>query len=180
MDRLFGYLPENIYGEEHHVKVLQSALEKQSDCLINSRDDLVKQARPSTATWGMSFYEKELGITPDETKPLEQRLSVIRAKRRGRSTTKIEMLKNMAAGFYNGDIEVVDHIKQFWVEIKFMSDTGMPPNIEDLKSVVAEVIPAHLEVTYVIFYNTHNVLSNFTHNQLALYTHRELRKKKLR
>jgi len=175
---LMKLLPDVAYNDEPHVQVFQDAIGTQVTSIQGARDDMKRQACPATATWGMAFYESSWGLVVDENKPMDQRLAAWRAKRRGVGTTTVEVIKNIAESFYNGEVDVVEHKKEFWFEVIFLSQTGIPPNLADLQFAIEEVKPAHMEAVYVVIWNIHNILGQLTHDQLSQYTHEELRTKK--
>ena len=55
---LLEMLPRAAYHDEAHVGDFQGAVGRQMDAAEAARDDLMKQARPATATWGMTIYER--------------------------------------------------------------------------------------------------------------------------
>ena len=174
--KLMDFIPEIAYNNEPHIQVFQDAIDKQVTAIQLARDDFLLQARTSTATsWGMANYERDWGLTVDEHKSIDQRLAAWRAKRRGVGTTTVAVIENIAESFYNGDVDVIEHKKEFWLEIIFKSYTGVPPNMQDLQFAIEDVIPAHMEVIYVVLFNTHDILRQFTHDQMSQYTHDELR-----
>lgn len=63
------------------------------------------------STWGLARWEREFGITPDESKPIEQRRSVIRSKIRGIGTVNAALLDSVAESFEYGQVEVTDYMK---------------------------------------------------------------------
>lgn len=173
---LLEMLPEACYHGEPHVAVLQDAVEKQVRRVQAARDDLKSQARPSTAaSWGMSHYERAWGLPVDESKPLDQRLAAWRARRRGVGAITAAVIKSIAQSFYDGEIQVAEHKREFWFEVVFKSRIGIPPGLEELKAIIENVKPAHMEAVYTVLWNTHESLSGFTHQQLSKYTHEQLR-----
>lgn len=177
--RLPEYIPYITYSGEKHVADFQSAVDTVWQKAIEDFDDFLLQLSPVTATWGLKFYENEYGIKVNEKKPIEERRSHLLAKMRGVGTTTVEMVKRIADSFYNGEIEVEEHNSGYWFEVKFISDVGIPPNLQDFYAVIEEVKPAHLGIEYYILYNIHQYLSAYTHRELRHYTHEELRKRKL-
>lgn len=146
---LMDMLPVPVYNGEPHVVAYQEALSKQVRAVETARDDFLLQARPSTATWGLSRYEREWGLPVDESKPLDQRLAIWRSRRRGYGVTTEEAIKRIAESFYNGQVDVVQHRGEFWIEIFFRSPSGNPINIADIRDAINEVIPAHVECVYM-------------------------------
>lgn len=176
---LMRHLPEHLYSGEAHVADLQGAFGAQAGAVAAARDDLLLQARPSTATWGLERYEREYGILPDRSKTPAQRLAFWRAKRRGQGTVTREYLRNVAAGYSGGLAEVEEFPAQHRFVIRFTGCLGVPPGIEDFKALVEELKPAHLAVEYQYTYNTHGDLAGRTHRFLGGYTHGQLRQTRL-
>lgn len=176
---LIDMLHDPAYHRERHVEILLAALGKQVEKIQFARDDIKLQCRPATATWGMSKHEREWGLPVDTSKPIDQRLAAYRSRRRGVGSTTEETIKNIANSFYNGEISIIQHKKEFWIEITFASQIGIPPNMDDLKATISEIIPAHMEVVYMIIWNTQSLLKKYTHRQLAAMTHRQIREDEL-
>lgn len=146
---MMDMLPDSAYNSEPHIVAYQEALNKQVQKVEAARDDFLQQARPGTATWGMSRYEREWGILVNEDNPLDKRLAIWRSRRRGYGVTTVEAIKRIAESFYNGQVDVVQHRGEFWVEIFFRSPSGNPINIADIRDAVSAVIPAHVECVYM-------------------------------
>ena len=71
---------------------------------------------------------------------------------RGTGTVTKTMMKNVAASFVNGDIEIIEYPSQYCFAVKFTSRTGIPYNIADIQAMVEEIKPAHLAVEYIFTY----------------------------
>lgn len=177
--KLFDYLPSKTYNGESYTKDFLQAVGKETEKLWSAWQDLLLQISPYTATWGLSFYEKEYGILSDLQKPLEQRRSLLIARMRSRGTTTPEKIKKIADSYANGSVEVEEHNGEYWIELVFTSHIGVPSNIQDLLETLEIIKPAHLGLGYKEVFNTHEYLSQFPHEFLFEYTHEELRRKKL-
>lgn len=176
---LFQHLPQDQYNQEPSIVEFQQAIEKEGVALGYAVEDFFLQLSPHTATWGLSFYEEEYGIQPDEQKPLTLRRERLLAKMRGRGTTSKSLLKIVTSSFYNGEVEIREHSEENWFELIFISHDGIPERLDDLKEIISEIVPAHLGFEFTILFNTHAYLSQFPHEFLAGYTHDELRIKRL-
>ena len=73
---------------------------------------------------------------------------------RGTGTTTVAMIQNVSESFVNGEVAVVEHNDQYRFDIEMLSVIGIPPNMEDLKAVIEEIKPAHLDYRIIIKYNT--------------------------
>ena len=93
-------------------------------------------------------------------KPLSDRRSVIKSKLRGSGKVDHIQIKLVADAYTNGDVVVSfnGHIV-----VKFTSNYGIPPNLDDVKNALEDVKPAHLaidyEFRYLLIKDIHNVLT---------------------
>ena len=171
---LMDYLPV-FYSNSEEVKGIQNSLQNESEAMINAIDDLLKQIYIDTATWGLSHWEKYLNLSADSSENIDNRRSRIKTRLRGQGTTTKEMIKNVCSSFVNGEVEVTEIAEDYIFKIKFISNIGIPGNVEYLRSSIEEIKPAHLAFEFIYIYNTNATLKNFTHAQLAAYTHFQLR-----
>lgn len=94
----------------------------------------------------------ELGIPTDRNKPIEQRRAVLESKLRGAGTFSGALVKNVAEAYDGGTVEVSFQPEEWGFTVKFVDTLGIPPNLEDLKSAIEEIKPAHLAVAYAFNY----------------------------
>lgn len=116
--------------------------------------DVLKQFFVEYATWGLAKWEAVCGIPADVSKPYDQRRSVIKSKLRGAGTVTLEVIKNVADSFENGEINVEENFSKYEVVITFIGKRGRPPNEPDMRNVLREIIPAHLELVFKYTYLT--------------------------
>jgi hypothetical protein len=171
---LIRLLPE-FYQNSQPVQEIQGALDTQAEALWAARDGLMEQLNVSTATWGLDAWEEALGLETDLTRPYDYRRSRILSKLRGRGTTTVAMIQNVAESFSNGEVEVTEYPGDYRFEIKFVGTVGIPPNMDDLTAAIEEIKPAHLDYDYIILYRTQAQLAPYTHTQLSAYSHQMLR-----
>ena len=79
-------------------------------------------------------HEQDVGLVPDTAADLETRRGRVMSKLRGTGTVTKTMMKNVAASFVNGDIEIIEYPSRYCFAVKFTSRTGIPYNIEDIKA----------------------------------------------
>lgn len=115
-----------------------------------------------TATWGLNRWESELGVETDLSKPLEQRRAVVESRLRGNGKFLGQLVKSVAEAYDGGKVKVSFQPAVWSFTVKFIDTLGIPPNLDDLKAVIEEIKPAHLDVTYEFSYlfirDIHNVL----------------------
>jgi hypothetical protein len=114
--------------------------------------DVLDQYFIDTATWGLAKWEAVCGIPTDETKPLDQRRSVIKSKLRGIGTVTVEMIKNVAEAYLNGEVDVTNNYANYEVIVTFIGKRGIPANLNDIQTALRDIIPAHLGVTFTFTY----------------------------
>lgn len=123
--------------------------------------DFTNQIDISKATWSLPIYEKELGITIDISKSDAARREQIVSRLRGTGKIGAAEIKLIADSYTNGDVEItLDH----GIAIQFSSVTGTPSNLDDLKTVIRTVTPAHLTIKYKFRY----LLINEIHNIMTI------------
>ena len=169
-EKLINLLPER-FSKINEVTNFENAIDSIMSMAEEKRDELIEQFNVDTATWGLEFWEKQYGIKTDVSKDYEFRRSRIKSKMRGCGTTTKELIKNMAESFVNGKVEITEHNDEYYFEVEMVDTVGLPPNMEDLKAAIEEAKPAHLNVVYIIKYNTHNIVGDYTHRELLPYTH---------
>jgi len=142
------------YDSILEMRVIMDAGGGQLDKLAVDLEEQLDQRFVSTATWDLPAWEEELGIVPLANQPIEQRRAVVRSKLRGYGKFSGRLLKSVAEAYDHGVIDIKFDAQTSTFTIRFVSTLGLPPNIEDLKRAVEEVIPAHLMVSYLYRYLT--------------------------
>lgn len=97
-------------------------------------------------------HEHDVGLVPDSTADIDTRRSRVLSRLRGTGTVTKSMMKNVAASFINGDIEIIEYPSEYCFAVKFTSRTGIPYNIADIQAMIEEIKPAHLAVEYIFTY----------------------------
>ena len=175
---LIDYLP-NFYHNSEEVKNIQASIEVEHSLLQDKIVDLLDQLFVNTATWGLEYWEKYLGLDIDRNETLENRRSRIMTRLRGQGTVTKEMLKNVCSSFSGGEVEIIEISNEYRFVIKFIGTIGIPKNMSYLSKSIDEIKPAHLSYTFEYTFNTYEVLKRYTHNQLSNYTHIQIREEAL-
>lgn len=151
--RLIEHLPED-YRKSASVVQIQDAMQGEWNNLDRAVEALEEQLFVDTATWGIGYWESIFGITPNLSKDIQFRRTAVKTKMRGTGTTTVAMIQNVSESFVNGEVAVVEHNDQYRFDIVMLSVIGIPPNMDDLKAVIEEIKPAHLDYRIIIKYNT--------------------------
>lgn len=178
MRELIGCFP-TYYLASLEMCDLQQAMQPEITALQEYQEDVIDQLCVETATWGLSSWEKALGIPVDESKTLDFRRSRIRAKLRGNGVTTVAMIQSVAESYSNGSVFVTEYPEQYKLEIKFVGTLGIPPNMDDLTQTLRDILPAHLEWAYVYIFNTWSAAGVLTWGQASTRTWQEMREREI-
>lgn len=151
-EELRSYLPR--YYDE--IVEMQTILQVEGQVLGEVETDILSsldQVFVGTATeQGLERWEKDLEIPIVPTKPIEQRRALILSKLRGMGTVSVEMIKNVAQSYSNGEVSIQEDHPNYTIVVTFIGERGVPENLLDIQHAIREVIPAHLAVNFVFTY----------------------------
>lgn len=171
---LMAYLPAYWHGIRDMVE-LQTTLAVELGISIASAADLANQFYVSTATWGLSFWEREFGLTTDLSMPDDWRREIVTAKIRGHGTVTKQMLISVASAFSGGDVDVIEHPAEYRFEIQFIGVLGVPANMAGFMAMLEQIKPAHLSYSFLYTYTTWDMVSELTWQEAAERTWGQLR-----
>lgn len=164
--KMFANLPA-YYEKSRVIQVDMNAKGVELDYFTQALNEVLNQFFVSTATWGIEIWEKELDLTVDTSKPIEQRRSVVESKLRGAGKFSGQLVKNVAEVYDGGTVDVSFRPAEYAFTVRFIDTLGIPPNIDDLKAAIEEIKPAHMVVDYKYRYLLIREIQNtMTINQL--------------
>lgn len=114
--------------------------------------DLVNNLYVKTATWGLDYFEEELGLVTDRSISYEERRERVLAKKRANGTTTKKMIKNIAEAFSGGEVEIIENFSDYSFIVKFIGIKGIPKNLQLFKNMLEEIKPAHLSYELAFTY----------------------------
>ena len=155
-------------------KVIQDSLTIEKNLINGDTDDLLNQFFVDSATFGLNYWERMLGINKNSF-DIDTRRENIKAKMRSRGTTTVDVIKNICEAYSNGIVEIIVNHSDYSFVIDFIGTIGVPSAFDELDKTINEIKPCHLAHSYKFNYNTHKNLSNYTHEELSKYTHDEVR-----
>ncbi|WP_019420200.1 YmfQ family protein [Paenibacillus sp. OSY-SE] len=162
---MFSYLP--VYYETSRVlRADMNAKGAEMDLLVRTLSETLEQFFVRSATWGLDRWEMELGIPTELTKPIKQRRAVVESKLRGAGKFSGRLVKNVAEAYDGGTVDIAFQPSVWSFTVKFIDTLGVPPNLDDLKSIIEEIKPAHLAVKYEFSYLLIRDVHNMTIKQL--------------
>lgn len=104
------------------------------------------QLSPSTATWGVPWWEQILGIIPPPGAGLEQRRRAILAKFLGQCMPTKAAIETIGRTMTGHPAGVTEHFSRYLVELSFYGDAPgfLQMDFAPLYDAVNAMIPAHL------------------------------------
>ena len=152
MKQLTQYIPDRYRMIPELMEVLE-AEQPEAEAWRAAVRDLLAQSNINTATWGLAEYEKRYGlpVRPDGRTD-EERRGNIRAKRRAVGVINIEGIRNICAGYVNGEVTVTNNEGEMTIGIEFNGFYGVPSNIDDLTAALRPLIAAYTGISYHIRY----------------------------
>ena len=156
------------------TKPIIDVLEIEENILNECIESTLNQFYVDSATYGLDYWEKMLGISKNNF-DIETRRENIKAKMRSRGTTSVSVIKNICEAYSNGEVDIIVNHNDYSFVIDFVGSIGIPKAFAELDKTIEEIKPCHLAHSYRFNYNTHNDLSRYTHEQLSNYTYEELR-----
>lgn len=166
-----------LYTKSSEVKALQDGIEGALATLWEAADDTIAGAFVMTAVTSLDLWERAYGLETNIQLSADYRRENLLAKMRSAGTTTVEMIKNVAESYVNGEVAVAEQYANYTFTITFISTRGIPAQLDALKRAIERIKPAHLAVIYVFSYVTHGDIkaAGYTHGQLASYTHDAIR-----
>lgn len=174
-ERMLATVPSYLRTSEY-FKALLIAEGAEIDAAKAGADELMDQLFVSLATYGLSLWEERLGLPVNPAgRTLQERRERITAKQRGSGTSTKAMMEQIAESYTNGQVEITEQNDLYQFTATFISEIGIPSQIDDLKSAIEEAKPAHLAVLYAYTYLTYGDLTVKTYGHLAGFTYEQLR-----
>lgn len=137
--------------------------------------DLSMQFYLDTATWGLDYWENDLGIVTNPNLSYEQRREKIKFKLQITNTTITKkFFKSVMDKYYICNLD--EDFNNSKVNITVTGKRGIPPRLNEMISDAEELLPAHLTHEFIFTYLPWDELdnSNLTWNDIETYTWDEL------
>lgn len=177
--RLIKHLPKYERTNEL-IKSILKAVAIDLDSLSTNTESSYAELFIDTAIKTLEFHERDLGIGKGNLNNRQRRELIMAHYRATLEQTTDETIKNVAAAFSNGEVEINPTEKDGIYEIKFVGTIGIPDNMQGLMNTLDIIIPAHLGVIYTYIFNTWNDIEYLTWDQASAYTWDQLLDEELR
>lgn len=153
LERMVSSAPD-YYSYSEVFKSIQGAIGAEFSNRETDGGDLLQQLFILTATWGLRYWEETLAIKIVEADGYEIRRSRVLSKWRGVGNFSAALIMAVAEAYSNGEVDVMVDTPAYTVYVVFTGNKGIPPNLEDLQAVIANIVHAHLGIEYVFVYTT--------------------------
>lgn len=173
--KLIDYLPIAERNVAEFEAILTTAEQPELstlwDAIYNAQND---QFIVDATEYGVSRWEKILGIVPKSTDSLDVRrfsvLTRINEQLPFTLTTLKEQLKTLCGeDGYEVKLDATNYILSVRIALTVRS------SFEDVELLLKRIVPANLVVDLSLKYNQHNAISAYTHEGLRNFTHEQLR-----
>jgi uncharacterized protein YmfQ (DUF2313 family) len=139
-------------------------------------NDFLKQfLTPTTATWGLAFWEQGLGLKTDISKSYEERREIIMSRLRGIGTIGRDVIKRAAEAFSGGDVDVIEYPAEHRFVVKFVGTLGVPKNMVSFIEMIEDLKPAHLAYSFEYTFTWWDMLKELTWAQAGTMTWSQLK-----
>ena len=154
-NELTQYVPKQQWENDSRQQLIYEKLTNRLNWLESIFKEVVDNAFIKTMNEeALSKLEKEFNIIPSLDQTLEDRKAVLISTLRGIGVTNIARIKNIVESFTNGKVEVITDNPHYFFKVKFVSEMGIPPRINDVRKAIDKVKPAHLDYDFEFKYNT--------------------------
>lgn len=177
-NQLMKYLP-GYYRTSKVMTNITNAADTELQLFKTNLTNTLNQFFVDLADKSLDRWEQELGIPINNSKPDEYRKAVIKSKLRGQGTITVNLIKNVSESYSNGEVEVIEDSPNYSFTIKFVGTRGIPPNLDDLKSAIEDIKPAHLLVQYEFTYTVWNEVKGITWDDVKTGTWDDLKTRKV-
>lgn len=160
-------LPQQ-YRKDPWVLALVHAIISSMENIDLDATSIVDQMSLDKVTWNLPVEERVAGITPAPGATQEDRRSTLKGKWRSGEKVSLATLQSVASSWNKGKINVA--FTDGHIVVTFADTLGIPEDLDGLKSALRAFAPAHLQIDYIIKYNTWSSVSAKTWADMAAYT----------
>ena len=160
-------LPQQ-YRKDPWVLALIHAISSPMEQMDRDAETIVDQMSLDKVTWNLPVEELVAGIIPAPGAAQEDRRSALKGKWRSGEKVSLATLQSVASSWNKGKINVA--FTGGHIVVTFADTLGVPEDLDGLKAALRDFAPAHLQIDYIIKYNTWSSVSAKTWADMAAYT----------
>lgn len=135
----------------HDSKIEQAVYEaigSEFDSLENIIEDIKLQLFPQTATWGLTWWEKRLGLQTNSSEDMEKRREKVIIKLQTRWPMTPLNMANIISTYTSTKVVIIENVAPYTFEVDLLSNNGFPEDLVDLYKTVKRIKPSHEAVKY--------------------------------
>ncbi|MBQ8765395.1 MAG: DUF2313 domain-containing protein [Clostridia bacterium] len=172
---LIEYLPEFLRELREYKAILTDGVQPEVAELFQAIEEaLNNQFIQSANEYGVSRWEKMLGIAPKSTYSLDERKFTILTKMNEQLPyTTRSMEKRLASLCGEGNYSVGIDANNFTLNVGVALTAQN--SYKDVYAMLEKVVPANMVINLYLIYEQNKNWSTYTHEQLSAYTHHVLR-----
>ncbi len=146
--KFLGYISP-IYEQSVIMQAVMEAIGAEWDDVDRLTDEVFAQLFPQTATWGIAFWERLLGILPNHSVPIEQRRARVLASMQTRWPVTKARMEQLVRTFSK---DKQAYIRQFFNEYRFevLFNLAQSIDLKIINGVVSETKPSHLDFSLIM------------------------------
>lgn len=171
---LLDYLPP-FMREFAEMKRIMDAEQTEVDDLWKSCDKALDEQFVTTASeYGISRYERILGIVPKATSTLDERRFTISTRMTEDTPYTMTSLKRKLENLcgkdgYSVELDANNYILKVRIALTARN------NYDDVCAMLQKIVPANMVIDASLMYNQNKKFVSYTHEQLKAFTHYQLR-----
>lgn len=146
-----GQMIEHISPVLHNSTIEQAiyeAIGSEFDNLDETVADVKLQLFPQTATWGLAWWEKRLGLQTNLNEDIEKRRKKVIVKLQTRWPMTPLNMANIISTYTSADVHIIENVAPYTFEVDLLSNNGFPQDLVDLYKTVKRIKPSHEGVRY--------------------------------
>lgn len=128
---------------------------------------------PSATSDGIQHWENVMGVTSHGDATIEERRFTLMSRVNNRAPFSERRIRGMLDTLL-GSANYTFTMTLASFDLVVTLDLGTKYQINSVIEMLENVVPAHIDITVALKYNTHQILSGYTHEELSAYTHTEL------
>lgn len=151
---ILKYLPDFLSSDPNFLAI-GNACSAEHETIRLQLQDIFEQFFVTTATWGLSYWENVLAITPLTSDDYESRRKRVLVKLQANQTSTVEFMRALAAKYYasNATITIEEDVANY--AFRIIAD-AVPYEPTELYTAIQTYKPAHLAAIIVHLLYTSN------------------------
>jgi hypothetical protein len=148
------------YQDSQVYREIQNSICTELERIGTSANDIRMQCDVTTATWGLSLWEDQLGLVAYDKNDYALRRSAILGRLRGIGNFSAELARTIAETYTKAAVVVTVSIPDYVFTVTF-KEHGVPVALPIIQAAIENIKHAHLGVNYDFTYTIWNKLDRY-------------------